>query len=95
MRRMFADLKNTGFLIYCYAIAHACGFNGEDILGKIKMPTLIIHGAKDTIFPLKYGKAMAEKIKNSKMIIMDDIDHIIILNRPEKTIQIIKDFLKK
>ncbi len=93
VQRTVADITNTGFWIYCYAVAHTCNFAGEKILEKIKIPTLIIHGAKDTIFPVKYGKAMAEKIKNSNLVIMHDIDHIIVLNRPQKTIEIIKNFL--
>jgi pimeloyl-ACP methyl ester carboxylesterase len=94
IRRTIADVGNTGLWIFLYAMAHAYDFDGENILSGIKVPTLIIHGAKDTIIPLKYGAMMADKIKNSKFVVLDDIDHIIVLNRSEKVIEIMKNFLK-
>jgi pimeloyl-ACP methyl ester carboxylesterase len=95
VRRTIADVKNTGLWVFLYAMAHAYDFDGENILKKIKVPTLIIHGAKDTIIPLKYGVMMAKKIRNSKLVVLDDIDHIIVLNRSKKVIEIIGDFLEK
>jgi pimeloyl-ACP methyl ester carboxylesterase len=93
IRRTIADVKNTGLWVFLCAMANAYRFNGENILKKIKVPILIIHGAKDTIIPLKYGVMMAEKIKNSKLVVLDDIDHIVVLNRSAKVIKIVKEFL--
>jgi pimeloyl-ACP methyl ester carboxylesterase len=95
VRRIIADVKNTGLWIFLYATAHAYDFDGENILGGIKVPTLIIHGAKDTIIPLRYGAMMAERIRNSKLVVLDDIDHVVVLNRSGKVIAIVKDFLNK
>lgn len=95
VRRTIADVKNTGLWVFLYAMAHAYDFDGENILGEIKVPTLIIHGVRDTIIPLKYGVMMAEKIKNSELVVLDDIDHIIVLNRSKKVIEIVGYFLKK
>ena len=90
--RTIADVRNTGLWIFLYSMAQAYDFDGEEILKKIKVPTLVIHGAKDTIIPLGYGIVMAKKIKGSKLVVIDDIDHIIVLNRSEKAIGIVKDF---
>ena len=92
--RTIADVRNTGLWIFLYTMTQAYNFDGEDILKEINVPTLIIHGAKDTIIPLGYGVMMAEKIKNSKLVVFDDIDHIIVLNRSKKTIEEVKNFLK-
>lgn len=89
-----ANIRNTGLWAYLYSIAQTYSFNGEGILKKIKVPTLIVHGAKDTIFPLKYGVMMAGKINNAKLVVLDDIDHIIVLNRKEKLIEVITDFIQ-
>jgi pimeloyl-ACP methyl ester carboxylesterase len=38
---------------------------------------------------------MAERIRNSKLVVLDDIDHVVVLNRSGKVIAIVKDFLNK
>jgi len=95
IRRAVADITNTGLLIYLYSTAQMYDFDGEAILKKIAIPTLIIHGAKDTIFPLKYGVMMAENIKDSKLVILNEGDHIIVLNENKKVIAAIKNFLQE
>jgi len=93
--RTIADVRNTGLWIFLYTMAQAYNFNGEEILKEIKVPTLIIHGSRDTIIPLKYGIMMAEKIKNSKLVVVDDGDHIIVMNKSKETIKVIMNFIKE
>jgi pimeloyl-ACP methyl ester carboxylesterase len=93
VRRNIADITNTGLWVYLYVTAQTYNFNGEDILKKIKVPTLVVHGAKDTIFPLRYGVMVAEKIENAKLAVIDDIDHIVVLNRSKRLIEIMSDFI--
>jgi sigma-B regulation protein RsbQ len=94
VRRTIADVTNTGLMIYLYSTAQTYDFDGEAILEKIKIPVLLIHGAKDSIFPLKYGRVMAEKIKNSKLVVINEGDHILVLNHGEKVVAAISDFLR-
>lgn len=42
---------------------------------KIKVPTLIIHGAKDPVIPVNKGHETAEHIKNAKLKIINDMAH--------------------
>jgi len=93
VRRTIADVKNTGLWVYIYALAQSYAFDGEDILRETKVPTLIIHGAKDTIFPLKYGAMMAAAIPGARLIVLDDIGHIIVLNRSVEVVGIIRNFI--
>jgi 3-oxoadipate enol-lactonase len=93
VRRTIADVKNTGFWVYVYASAQSYFFDASAILEKIKIPTLIIHGAKDTIFPMKYGAMMAQAIPDAKFIVLKDIDHIIVLNKSPEVIEAITNFL--
>lgn len=56
----------------------ACSANPEDrtnLLKQVKIPTLIIHGTEDPIFPLAHGKALASAIKNSKLLVIDNMGH--------------------
>lgn len=93
VRIAIANIKNTGLWTYLYTTAQSYAFDGENTLKKITVPTLIIHGAKDTIFPLKYGVMMAADIPNAKLIVLDDIDHIVVLNKSTEVISIIRNFV--
>ena len=93
LRRMYADIKNTGLKSVAYSTQHLNLFNAEDFLSKIRIPALIIHGNKDTIFPISAAKNMSLKIKNSKLVIFDGVDHIIPLNYPGRLSKTIKDYI--
>lgn len=94
IRRMHADIKNTGLKSYIYSTKHAYGFNAENYLSKIKIPVLIIHGDKDTIFPISSARKMASKIKSSKLVLFKGADHIIPLNYYEKLSKEIEKFAR-
>ena len=75
IRRTYADVSNTSLRTYLYCMNQIYSFNGENVLGKINFPVLIIHGKEDSIFPIKYGEEMASKIQNSKMVKLDNVCH--------------------
>ena len=93
IKRLVADIKNTGFRSYSFSMLHAYDFNCEDFLPKIKIPVLIIHGNKDTICPLNTGVKIKNAIKNSKMIIFDGSNHVIVLNDIERLAKEIDKFV--
>lgn len=43
---------------------------------KIKVPTVILQGSEDPIFPPDHGKALARAIKNSEYIFVEGMGHI-------------------
>lgn len=91
--RMIADVGNTSLHVYLYATRQSYDFDGEAFLSEITVPTLIIHGEKDTIFPVQYGKKMAEKIPGAKLVLLQDADHILVLNKSKEVIEEIKNFV--
>lgn len=50
--------------------------NNRDILKQIHIPTIVIHGEKDPIALLKYGKSIANAIKNAKLIVIPKMGHV-------------------
>ena len=66
----------------------------EPFLGRIKTPTLVIVGEKDTIFPMSISKKIHEKIPESKFEVIKWANHVVILNNPDKVSKLIFDFLK-
>jgi pimeloyl-ACP methyl ester carboxylesterase len=95
LRRSYADIKNTGIKSYIFATEHAYKFNAEKLLPEIKIPVLIVHGKKDTIFPLCCAENMASKIKNCKIKVIPNADHIIPLNYFKILSKEIEEFSKK
>ena len=93
LRRMFFDIRNTSLKVYFYSLLHSYGADYRQFLEKIKIPVLIIHGNKDTVFPVKGSIMMSKMIKNSKLVIIEDSDHIIVFNKFPKVLAAIKDFL--
>jgi len=64
------------------------------VVGKIKVPTLIIWGAKDKILHIDNAELFHQKIKGSKLIVFDDAGHVAPLEFPEKTAQAIEGFIQ-
>ena len=97
MKRTIADVSNTSLRTYLYCMGQTFSFNGEEVLGKINFPVLIIHGKEDTIFPIKYGELMASKIKGSKMVKLDNVCHEIKDNliTIDKISNAMQEFLEK
>jgi pimeloyl-ACP methyl ester carboxylesterase len=59
----------------------------EDLSGylpKINQPTLIIWGENDKTTPLGDAKIMKEKIKNSKLVVLENAGHSCFLNKPKE-----------
>ncbi len=70
---------------------------GQDLteeLKKIKTPTLIIWGDRDSYVPLSSGKTIAALIPNSRLEIIPGGKHGLHLQMPEKLYSIIKNFLE-
>jgi pimeloyl-ACP methyl ester carboxylesterase len=49
--------------------------NRKPALAKVKLPTLIIHGAADPLVPVEAGKDSAESIPGSEILIIEGMGH--------------------
>jgi len=68
-----------------------------DLRGKmtsINVPTLIIVGSEDKVFPPKYSKMIHEEIEGSKFITVEGCGHVIIWEKPDEFNKIIHEFIK-
>lgn len=69
---------------------------GQDLtsyLSKIKIPTLIVWGENDFIVPLVDGELMNDKIKNSRLIVIEKASHKLPYEKPVEFFKAIKPFL--
>ena len=94
IERNFADSRNTGLRSQFYTIRQSFLPGQEYEMGKINVPTLIIHGEKDSIVPIKNAIAFSQKIKNSKFIKISKFDHDIHHNAVKEISEAIGNFVK-
>ncbi len=69
----------------------------EDITtdaSKIDILTLLIYGKEDQSTPVSYGQLLSNKIKKSRLIILDNAEHFVYLDQPNKVNKLIEDFLQ-
>lgn len=59
-------------------------FDSEAQLDKITAPTLILHGANDRAVPTENGKLIDELIPNSRLKIIEDASHLVIIEKYEE-----------
>ncbi|MFD7925952.1 alpha/beta fold hydrolase, partial [Streptomyces sp. NPDC059742] len=44
-------------------------------LSSIAVPTLVIHGTADPMFPLRHGQVLAERIPGGRLLALEDAGH--------------------
>lgn len=67
----------------------------EPELHKIKIPTLVIVGESDSIFPMKISEQIHKEIPESKFAVVKDANHVVILNNPNEVANLIDNYLRK
>jgi len=65
-------------------------------LSKITVPTLILAGKYDRIFPLIIQENLSQKIDGSRLIVLDNLRHNLLVGKNNiEIISMINDFIKK
>lgn len=74
----------------------ACfNFSVDDELSKIDVFTLILAGRYDGVIPLRYQKNLKDKIRNSRLIVFDNVKHNLLVGKNNvEIINILKKELK-
>jgi len=68
-------------------------FDTLENTSKINVPCLIICGNKDLLTPPKYSQFFKEKIKNSKLVIVKNAAHMVMLEKPTDVDKAIEEFV--
>ena len=82
--RIYSDISHTSFKSWLFTYENLAKFNGIKILKSIRKPVLVIEGDKDSIFNLLVAKKIKSLIRNSKLDIVPDANHIIVINNPKQ-----------
>ena len=71
----------------------AMAFDSRRRLTEIKCPTLIVAASNDMAVPLHHAKMLHERIKNSRLIVVDGADHTLLWDRPGEFTRMVEDFV--
>ncbi|MCF7944861.1 MAG: alpha/beta hydrolase, partial [Spirochaetia bacterium] len=65
-----------------------------DRLGSLEIPVLIIHGAEDTVVPLKLSERLFVEIPGASLEVFNECGHVPQEECPDKTAEVINQFLQ-
>ena len=86
-------MKCSGEVIY--KDFSACNrFDVMDTVNSIRVPALIICGNDDTLTLQKYSLYLHEKINASRLTIIDDAGHMVMMEKPTEVNRAIEEFVK-
>lgn len=77
-----------------HADFNACSaFDIRGHVGEIKQPTLIICGADDQMTPVRFSEYLAERIRRSRLEVVPEASHMVLLEKPEIVAKLVDDFM--
>lgn len=69
--------------------------NYSDRLESLSVPTLLVHGAEDPLFPVEWSVRAAERLPNAELEVLEDCGHWPTRERPEQFNGILRAFLER
>ena len=95
IKRNIADMKNTGLHAHFYTLRRTFLPGQKYDLEKINVPTLIIHGEKDSMVPIKNAIKMSKEIKNAEFVSIPNTNHNSVHNGVKVMSEAIENFIEK
>jgi pimeloyl-ACP methyl ester carboxylesterase len=78
-----------------YADFSACNaFDVRDRLAEIYLQTLIIVGEEDQLTPVKWSRYLREKIAKSKLLVVENAGHMVMMEQPDIVNDRIQSFIR-
>jgi proline-specific peptidase len=87
-------MKTPKFAAYECFTEFMKNYDIRDRIYEIKVPTLIIVGEKDTATPVEMSQDLNREIKGSKLQIIPDCNHMVMIDKPNELNEIIEEFIK-
>ncbi len=92
--RVASDIAGVSLKDYLMVFESLMDFNASDWLGKIAVPTLVIEGKEDSVFPPDVAKMLHKRIVKSKIRFIKNANHILVINNPKELSQTILNFIR-
>lgn len=95
LKRLSADILHTSLHSYLLICNQMIDLDAKKLLDKITVPSLIIEGLDDSVFPEEIAVYLNKRIKKSELDFIPKANHILVINNPEDLQKSIGSFLKK
>lgn len=92
--RAIAESRKLPAHVWRAALAGLLASDNRPRLGDIRLPTVLLWGDRDSIFPRSEQEALAAQIPNAVLKIYADTGHALHWERPEPFVRDLKDFIK-
>lgn len=83
MMSYFHDLSSVPFKIFVKMLDHASRHTAEDMLGEVRVPTLIIGGEHDTFTPVWLSEKMQRLVPGSELLFIPHATHTAPIEAPD------------
>lgn len=93
VRRMIADIRATGVRSFLFATAQAFLVNATGVATTVTCPVLLVHGRRDTIFPVRNTEELMHEFPFAQSHILDNADHILVLNHAQEILPVLNQFI--
>ncbi len=93
-KRILSDITHTSLATYLQVCSSFLEFDGSELLKKIHIPTLVITGDKDRIFPPLIAEELSRRIIDSHVSHIPSGNHIVVLNNPKEVTDEVDMFIK-
>jgi len=92
---VLADIRDTPRENFFTVIKSIWDWEAGNELRRINVPTLILVGENDTLVPPRFSRMLHEAIPDSKLLIIENASHYLVLERPQLVNAEILQFLKE
>lgn len=71
------------------------GFDVRSRLGQVNVPTIVLHGTRDSFFSVSVAQELAHGLPRSELRIIPGAAHVLTLTHPEEVVAAVRDVLAK
>jgi pimeloyl-ACP methyl ester carboxylesterase len=92
MREAWMEQVKTDPRVLYGDLLAAQRFDGRSLLSKVRLPTLVVHGADDQLMPRASAEALVAGIAGARLAVVERAGHIPQLEQPERLHELLASF---
>ena len=92
MRAAWMEQVKTDPRVLLGDLLAARGFRADELLPRVEVPTLVVHGTLDRIVPVARARALAGGIPGARLVAIDGAGHAPQLEQPERFCELLVSF---
>lgn len=91
--RLISDAQHTTLRAWLLVYRGIAQYDGVEALKTMSQPVWVAVGEKDTVFTVADSEYIQQHILGSKLVVIPEANHIIVVNNPEEVQRIILEFI--